>query len=325
MYRKYVNEKNLSEFSKCKHYKDNYHCWCKQCKKKYNKQWKIKNPEYKKVYDENNKEKNKEYRERTKDRITEIKEIYYKNNIVKILKYQQEYCKNNKEKLIKRRKIWNEENKEYKKEYSKKYYENNKEQIAERKKIYHENNKEHKKEYDKKYYNSKANYDTFALQISWDNNPIRNIDGYLQTKCTYCGKWYFPVVSSVQYRITALNGKASSDGTENRLYCSDECKQVCPIFHKKTWPKGFKNYSNVREVQPELRQMVFERDEYTCIKCGKNQDELTVPLHCHHIEGIVQNPIMSADIDICVTVCKICHKEIHQEDGCGYNDMKCKN
>ena len=80
----------------------------------------------------------------------------------------------------------------------------------------------------------------------------------------------------------------------------------------------------MREVQPELRQIVFERDEYTCIKCGKYQDDLDVPLHCHHIEGIVQNPIMSADIDMCVTVCKICHDEIHQEDGCGYNDMKCK-
>jgi len=89
------------------------------------------------------------------------------------------------------------------------------------------------------------------------------------------------------------------------------------------YQKGHKK-SYSREVQPELRQMVFERDEYTCIKCGKHQDELNIPLHCHHIEGIVQNPIESADIDMCITVCKDCHDKIHQEDGCGYNDMKCK-
>ena len=32
----------------------------------------------------------------------------------------------------------------------------------------------------------------------------------------------------------------------------------------------------------------------------------------------------SADIDKCITVCKECHKEIHQKENCGYNDMKCK-
>ncbi len=78
------------------------------------------------------------------------------------------------------------------------------------------------------------------------------------------------------------------------------------------------------KVQPELRQLVFERDEYTCIKCEKHQDNLNVSLYCHHIEGVQQNPIESADIDMCVTVCKSCHSEIHKQTDCGYRDLQCK-
>jgi len=50
---------------------------------------------------------------------------------------------------------------------------------------------------------------------------------------------------------------------------------------------------------------------------------LNVPLHCHH-EGILWNPLESADIDQCMTVCKNCHKKIHQQKDCEYNDMRCK-
>ncbi len=66
--------------------------------------------------------------------------------------------------------------------------------------------------------------------------------------------------------------------------------------------------------------MVFERDNYTCLKC-KRQD---IVLHCHHIEGILWNPLESADIDQCMTVCKNCHREIHQQEDCGYSDLQCK-
>ena len=69
--------------------------------------------------------------------------------------------------------------------------------------------------------------------------------------------------------------------------------------------------------------MVLKRDKYTCQKCEKHQNELKVGLHCHHITGIVQNPIESADIDNCITLCKNCHKEVHKLPKCGYNDLKC--
>jgi uncharacterized OB-fold protein len=161
-------------------------------------------------------------------------------------------------------------------------------------------------------------YDTYAPQISYCEK-IRNNKNILEIKCAYCGKWYIPTMREICNRIQALNNKS---GTEARLYCSTQCKQECPIYNRKKFPKGFKPVTS-REVQPELRQMCFERDNYTCQKCGKHQDELDVGLHCHHIEGIRWEPLESADLDKVITFCKICHEEVHKLPGCGYNDFKC--
>jgi len=114
----------------------------------------------------------------------------------------------------------------------------------------------------------------------------------------------------------------------NSNFCSKNCSQKgnnnnFNNFNKNVWPKGFK-IATSREAQPELRQMVLKRDNYTCQKCNKHQDELKTGLHCHHIEGIRWEPLESADMDKCITLCKNCHKAVHKIEGCNYNDMKCK-
>jgi len=73
-----------------------------------------------------------------------------------------------------------------------------------------------------------------------------------------------------------------------------------------------------REVQPDLRKSVLKRDGYKCKKCGTSDK----PLHCHHIYPITQEPLLSADIDCCITLCNICHKNIHSISGCRYNELK---
>lgn len=42
-----------------------------------------------------------------------------------------------------------------------------------------------------------------------------------------------------------------------------------------------------------------------------------------NLEGIRWEPLESADIDKCITLCKNCHIKVHKKDGCGYNDFKC--
>jgi hypothetical protein len=160
-------------------------------------------------------------------------------------------------------------------------------------------------------------YDIYANKISYVESVRRNKEdsNVLEIKCAYCGKWYIPTMSRIWNRIQSLEG---TSGGECRFYCSDSCKEECPIFKRQKWPKGYKQATS-REVQPELRQMVFKRDDYKCVKCGSNEN-----LHCHHVEGIRWEPLESADMDKCITVCKTCHKEIHMKEDCRYNDLKCK-
>ena len=157
-------------------------------------------------------------------------------------------------------------------------------------------------------------------------------NGILEAKCHYCGSYFKPIRTEIDNRLNAINGHASSSCAEHRLYCSDNCKKECPVFNK--FAKSIiledminaghiKSQELAREVQPELRQMVFSRDNYTCLKCKTHQDNLCVGLHCHHIQGIHWAPLESADIDGCMTVCRSCHVAIHKQPGCSYNDMKC--
>ena len=164
-----------------------------------------------------------------------------------------------------------------------------------------------------------ALYDTYAHQISYveevrfvyeDNLKI------LQVKCAYCGKWYVPKQYCVLNRIRALKGEVVG---ERRFYCSEGCKQACPIYWQSKYPKGFKHTTS-REVDPNLRQMVLERDNWTCQICGKTVDEAEI--HCHHMDPAAQNPMFQNDMDSCIALCKGCHGWVHTQYGCRYVDLR---
>jgi hypothetical protein len=78
---------------------------------------------------------------------------------------------------------------------------------------------------------------------------------------------------------------------ECRLYCSENCKQACPTYWQQKYPKGFKHVTS-REVNPYLRQMVLERDNWTCQICGKTSKE--AQLHVHHMDPVAQNPMFTS-------------------------------
>jgi hypothetical protein len=88
----------------------------------------------------------------------------------------------------------------------------------------------------------------------------------IECKCAYCGEWFEPTKQQINNRLRAIYGEAGK-GSEMRLYCSQQCKDNCPIYNQKLYSKDFKPATS-REVQPQLRQLVFERDNYTCQRCG---------------------------------------------------------
>jgi len=142
----------------------------------------------------------------------------------------------------------------------------------------------------------------------------RTENGTLEVKCTYCDKWFISTYAKVNKRILAIEGKVTG---EHRFYCSKSCQNDCDIFNQKKTPKGNKVRGSSREVQPELRKMVLARDNWECIKCGA-----TERLHCHHIDMVICEPILSADIDNCITLCYECHKEAHKQEGCVPNKAR---
>lgn len=163
-------------------------------------------------------------------------------------------------------------------------------------------------------------YETYAPQLG-DYQPVYKIiqDGLelLGVNCVYCGEIFIPKRSAVQSKISSM--KSTNKG-ENNFYCSENCKKACPTYRKQKYPKGFKPATS-REVQPELRKLVLARDNYKCQICEAGLDD--VELHCHHITGVEQNPIESADIDNCITLCKKHHKQVHTLPNCAYNDLRC--
>lgn len=60
------------------------------------------------------------------------------------------------------------------------------------------------------------------------------------------------------------------------------------------------------------RKAVLERDFYTCQICGCKED-----LHAHHIKHFAKEIDKRFDIDNGITLCKICHQEMHRRK---YND-----
>ena len=163
-------------------------------------------------------------------------------------------------------------------------------------------------------------YSTFGDKLSLCNSvlPIKKDKlVVLGVTCVYCGKTYTPRLSEVIRRVAAVNGSAKG---EQNFYCSHNCKKACPTFGQRLYPKGFK-LATSREVQPGLRKLVLKRDNYRCQKCDKGPEE--VQLHCHHIDPVINNPIESADLDNCITLCKNCHKEVHKLPNCTYYELKC--
>lgn len=169
-----------------------------------------------------------------------------------------------------------------------------------------------------------ASYDTYAPQLKWAEEVRRNQEdqNVLEVKCFKCDEWFIPSYNSVSNKVLYLKGKRN---TEQHFYCSDVCKHSCSVYHKS--PEILMKEDAVRsgrlpwleltrEIQPELRKIVLERDNNECQKCGEINN-----LQCHHILPVNIEPLLSADIDNCMTLCKKCHIEAHQKDGCGYNQL----
>ncbi len=185
----------------------------------------------------------------------------------------------------------------------------------------------------KKYYNSPLKYTSKLTQRIMKYEEIRQDPDnpeLAQVKCTYhkCEKvWFTPTVMQASNRLKAINNGIG----ELRFYCSDQCKNRCPMYWQKDEkkilveikPELLDEETLLSEIDPEFRDMVFERDNYTCCECGRSKDEFPdLILQCHHIESKTLNPMMACDLDNAKTLCFECHLKAHQKDGCKYYQLR---
>ena len=212
-------------------------------------------------------------------------------------------------------------------------YENNKEHYREQKRRSLKNTATVVKERKKKYYDSKLKFESrLTTRLSKYEEIRQDPDNpeFAQVKCTYhdCKTiWFTPTVMQASNRLKAINNGIG----ELRFYCSDKCKNKCPIYWQKDDkkilaeidPESLDEEMLLAEVDPEFREMVFKRDNYTCCECGRSKEDFPdIVLQCHHIEPKTINPMMACDLDNAKTLCFECHLKVHQKDGCKYHQLR---
>lgn len=168
-----------------------------------------------------------------------------------------------------------------------------------------------------------ACYSTHAERLKSGGEEVKldeEVEDTLLVRCfqSNCRKWFRPTPEQARRRIQFITGVSPH---ESRFYCSDGCKSECSIY--RTSEKALLNKINGRKsrhrsmIQKELAKIVFERDGNQCVICGSGEK-----LHCHHILPSSTNPIESADVDNCVTLCKKCHDKSHHLPGCNYHELR---
>lgn len=170
-------------------------------------------------------------------------------------------------------------------------------------------------------------------------------DARVQLKCTKCGKLFNREKSRIRH-ATVYCSRDCSDGTlkpsrvtSRILSCSlcqsqfkreknairdgyNYCSHTCYSNHYAEL--GLRRGQNngrynaditqeeriVRRNYPEYvewRRQVYERDNYTCNRCGKRG----VELHAHHLFNYAEHIELRTDVDNGVTLCSSCHTEFH--------------
>lgn len=126
-------------------------------------------------------------------------------------------------------------------------------------------------------------------------------------RCDNCGEEFLRVKSQVE--------------KYDYNYCTKECKyeHQSIIQSGENHPRYNPNLTiedreMARKYQEyyEWRFKVFERDKFTCVKCGFDGGHT---LNAHHIENYMENTDLRTDINNGITFCEECHREFHKKYG----------
>ena len=95
--------------------------------------------------------------------------------------------------------------------------------------------------------------------------------------------------------------KIENDGSY--FYCSQKCKEICPLYNLKGDPFENNESPYTQEEYQIFRIFVLERDNYNCQYC----DEPAT--YVHHERPQKLEPFFSLDPDYAWSCCRKCHYE----------------
>ena len=128
------------------------------------------------------------------------------------------------------------------------------------------------------------------------DNPVKNKEIQEKIKNTCMKKYGVPCYLNLDYSGDKIRGENS------------------PVW------KGGVSYHRVERSTFEYlewRKLVFERDGYTCKKCGSK----SVKINAHHIFNWKDYPDRRYDIENGITLCEHCHIYFHKIYGKKFNDL----
>ena len=128
----------------------------------------------------------------------------------------------------------------------------------------------------------------------------------------YCSKFCWEHRHPSPIKVCEFCGSEFNDEHRDSRFCSRECyagylKTLTGVKSPK-WEGGKTSESKCRRTRAEYKQWrraVFERDNYTCQKCGKRGGFL----EAHHIKEACNYPELIYDVNNGICLCHECHKE----------------
>lgn len=135
------------------------------------------------------------------------------------------------------------------------------------------------------------------LELLSSKEEYKNCYSKLKFKCA-CGNVFFTTVKQLHKGKTCCNecSYINKCGENNYLYDSS---------------RGDKERDRERSCIRKWRNEVYQRDDYTCQKCGKRGGNI----NAHHINGYSWDRKNRLNINNGITLCEECHKEYHTTYG----------
>ena len=171
----------------------------------------------------------------------------------------------------------------------------------------------------------KNKYSIFSKEEELRYNPDKLEEKEIQVHCKNhnClnskeqGGWFTPTYIQLYERIRQLEKEYGNGGCY--LYCSDQCKQECPLYYMFDDPFKKKQLLYTSSEYNFWRSKVIKRDNYECQKCGSKNN-----LDVHHICPQKTHPHLALDYMNGITLCRKCHYKIgHSKNGrCSLNKLR---